>query len=61
MRTLLALTLVLAAAWPAAALEVGDPAPDFPGEGKWLNGPAAGANLAEMRGRVVLLELFRTW
>jgi hypothetical protein len=42
----------------AAQVEVGDPAPDFPIE--WVNYDA-GDSLADLRGRVVLIEFWRTW
>ena len=41
-----------------AQFDVGDPAPDF--EIEWLNFDA-GNSLADLRGRVVLLEFWRTW
>lgn len=43
---------------PAArAAGVGDPAPDF--AGKWIN--HADTTLADLKGRVVLIEFWRTW
>jgi len=36
---------------------VGEPAPDF--GGKWIN--HADTTLADLRGRVVLIEFWRTW
>jgi hypothetical protein len=42
----------------AAEVEIGDPAPDF--EIEWVN-CNAGSSLADLRGRVVLIEFWRTW
>jgi hypothetical protein len=42
---------------PSESAQVGDPAPEVGGE--WLQSPAE--SLAEMRGRVVLIEFWRTW
>jgi hypothetical protein len=41
----------------AIKLKVGDMAPDF--EGKWLNHPDS--SLAELSGRIVFIEVWRTW
>jgi hypothetical protein len=41
-----------------AQVEVGDRAPDF--EIEWVNFDA-GDSLADLRGRVVLIEFWRTW
>ncbi len=38
-------------------VQVGDPAPEVGGE--WLQSEAS--SLAELRGRVVLIEFWRTW
>jgi ABC-type sugar transport system substrate-binding protein len=43
----------------AAPAGVGDKAPDF--GGTWFNWPAGNATLAELEGRVVLVEFWRTW
>jgi hypothetical protein len=62
----LALTLVgagalafssTAASLGADSVKVGDPAPDVGGE--WLQSSAE--SLGELRGRVVLIEFWRTW
>lgn len=52
-----AVLAVLALGGAAQALGVGDPAPDF--GGTWQN--RASTSLAELRGRVVLVEFMRTW
>ena len=42
-----------------ASLEAGAVAPDFEGK-EFVNAPE-GTSLKHLRGRVVLLEMFRTW
>ena len=59
---LLALPLALSALALASPpgnerVKVGDPAPELGGE--WLQ--SATESLAELRGRVVLIEFWRTW
>lgn len=44
----------------AAALEVGQAAPDIEFV-EWRNFPAGASSLADLRGRVVLLDFWRTW
>jgi hypothetical protein len=41
----------------AITLKVGDIAPDF--EGTWLNHPDT--SLADLTGRIVFIEVWRTW
>lgn len=50
--------LLIGTALVSCSVPVGTPAPDFSGE--WWNAPP-GQSLAEMRGRVVLVEFWRTW
>jgi len=52
-----AFVALLATFGSARAAEVGKPAPDF--GGKWIN--HADTTLADLRGRVVLIEFWRTW
>ncbi len=49
----------IAFAGRAEAAGVGDRAPDF--GGSWLNFEPATTTLADLEGRVVLLEFWRTW
>jgi hypothetical protein len=58
-RALAAAAVAVAAVAGAAvaAPAVGDPAPDF--GGTWFNHPST--TLADLRGRVVLVEFMRTW
>ena len=58
-RTSITLGALAALALPASAqLAVGDPAPNF--EAEWLNFEE-GHSLADLRGRVVLIDFWRTW
>lgn len=43
----------------APTVAVGDPAPDF--EGEWLGHEDDSGKLSDLRGRVVLMEFWRTW
>lgn len=52
-----AVSLAVLAA-PAPRAQIGNPAPDFIAR-RWINSPPL--ELAELRGKVVLIEVFRTW
>jgi len=45
---------------PAGGGEVGQEAPDFE-ISEWRNFPEGASTLADLRGRVVLLDFWRTW
>jgi len=51
-----ALTLSLAAAWPAQAIEFGHAAPEFE-----LAGPKGGVKLSSQKGKVVYLDYWASW
>ena len=44
---------------PSTNYDAGTPAPDV--QFQWLNDADGAASLSEMRGRVVLLDFWRTW
>ena len=56
---ILAAGLGLSAAPAGAAVSAGDAAPDF--EGKEFIGVPAGTSLKGLNGKVVFIEIFRTW
>lgn len=55
-----ALTMALLAPTAQAQLGPGAPAPEIEVK-SWLNAPAEGTNLEDLRGRVVFLEFWATW
>jgi len=63
----LLVTAVLAAGFtsasapaPAGGVSIGQEAPDFE-IAEWRNFPEGASSLADLRGRVVLLDFWRTW
>ena len=58
LKNVLGAALLMAAAVPTLAAEVGEPAPGFEGK-EFLNSPELTMNA--LRGKLIYYEVFRTW